>query len=554
MKKLVLAALALTLTVGISVKSYSATLVDVHSGHWAADAVQKLVDSGLIEGYPDGTFKGDRPLTRYEYAMVIARMMDILDKTYCLKSECKAAPAAPGAPSAPGISPAQLDEIRDIVKKLAAEFKDELAALKVKVDENSSRIDKLEKKVDNAFLGKLQVGGSVRQRIDAPGTDLADATFVSTYNSLYGTAIANGDLNAGYEMLANLTFDGEAGKNVTFSLGLQKTLLNRATIGENSTAPQDDDLKLVHAFVDLNFSNDVAELDVLKLRSGYQDLAFGPYGMMVDTTGADSMAAMKLDVAKSVVALTGFAGALDMDQLGVGMPEGLGGGERDLYAAARLGLDLPFVDLGVNYLASGFDKEKAWGVDMVAPLLKDSMFLKELRGEYMKVVDLTTGASPAAGDTDYSFVVGLDLYKSKKAGISVTYGDIPAVTGLTSAVSNPFTEYDTVCPRGLDVSAANCISYNSGNLILPAGFEGFGVEGTYTVLGDVELGGKAVMGNYAGGALGAIDLDGKKYPGFGAVSVTKPINKDSQFKVEYMQQGASDYILNRVRGELLINF
>nr|HPN94462.1 S-layer homology domain-containing protein [bacterium] len=172
MKKLVLAALALTLTVGISVKSYSATLVDVHSGHWAADAVQKLVDSGLIEGYPDGTFKGDRPLTRYEYAMVIARMMDILDKTYCLKSECKAAPAAPGAPSAPGISPAQLDEIRDIVKKLAAEFKDELAALKVKVDENSSRIDKLEKKVDNAFLGKLQVGGSVRQRIDAPGTDL----------------------------------------------------------------------------------------------------------------------------------------------------------------------------------------------------------------------------------------------------------------------------------------------------------------------------------------------------------------------------------------------
>ena len=140
----------LGLVLGIVSLAYSATLVDVPSGHWAEDAVQKLVDAGLIEGYPDGTFKGDRSMTRYEYAMVVARMLDMLDKTYCLKDECKAMgkveqPAPKVVEAAPSeckcdVDPDQLEEIKSIVKKLAAEFKDELAALKVKVDENATRI------------------------------------------------------------------------------------------------------------------------------------------------------------------------------------------------------------------------------------------------------------------------------------------------------------------------------------------------------------------------------------------------------------------------------
>jgi len=110
------------------------------------------------------------------------------------------------------------------------------------------------------------------------------------------------------------------------------------------------------------------------------------------------------------------------------------------------------------------------------------------------------------------------------------------------------------CPLGLDVSGPFCISYESGKMLFPAGFEGLGFEANYKVFGDVELGGKAVLGNFAGGSYGGTSLDGKKYPGYGAVSVTKPINSDSKFSVEYMQQGKDPIILNRVRGELLINF
>ncbi|MBM3501823.1 MAG: S-layer homology domain-containing protein, partial [Armatimonadetes bacterium] len=45
--------------------------------HWAYDAVQKLVDAGIIIGYPKtNDFKGDRAMTRYEFAMAVSRLMD----------------------------------------------------------------------------------------------------------------------------------------------------------------------------------------------------------------------------------------------------------------------------------------------------------------------------------------------------------------------------------------------------------------------------------------------------------------------------------------------
>lgn len=48
---------------------------DLRSDHWAYDSVIKLAAAGLIEGYPDGTFGGDRMFTRYEMAMVFARIL-----------------------------------------------------------------------------------------------------------------------------------------------------------------------------------------------------------------------------------------------------------------------------------------------------------------------------------------------------------------------------------------------------------------------------------------------------------------------------------------------
>ncbi|MBP3691353.1 MAG: S-layer homology domain-containing protein, partial [Schwartzia sp.] len=80
--------------------------------HWAYDAIAQLAADGVIEGYGDGTYRGDQEITRYEMAQMVARAM------------------AKG-----GGNKALLD-------KLAAEFADELNNLGV-------RVPALEKKVDN---------------------------------------------------------------------------------------------------------------------------------------------------------------------------------------------------------------------------------------------------------------------------------------------------------------------------------------------------------------------------------------------------------------------
>lgn len=48
---------------------------DVAANHWAYEAVSDLSRRGLVEGYPDGTFGGDRLLTRYEFAQIVYRVI-----------------------------------------------------------------------------------------------------------------------------------------------------------------------------------------------------------------------------------------------------------------------------------------------------------------------------------------------------------------------------------------------------------------------------------------------------------------------------------------------
>ena len=113
---------------------------DVSDGHWARDAVAALAAKGLVEGYPDGTFKGDRAATRWETAMVVARLlakMEDAHATFATRSE--------------------LEEIR----KLAAALREELDALGVRVTALEESTDRLDKRVTEleriSFYGALDV-------------------------------------------------------------------------------------------------------------------------------------------------------------------------------------------------------------------------------------------------------------------------------------------------------------------------------------------------------------------------------------------------------------
>ena len=52
---------------------------DVPENHWAYEAVKQLAAYGLIQGFPDGTYKGQEPMTRYQMAIVVARLLSDLD-------------------------------------------------------------------------------------------------------------------------------------------------------------------------------------------------------------------------------------------------------------------------------------------------------------------------------------------------------------------------------------------------------------------------------------------------------------------------------------------
>ena len=109
--------LAMAMALGVTASAYAANpFSDVPAGHWAYDAVNKLAAEGVVDGYPDGTYGGDKLMTRYEMAQIVAKAM------------------AKGAN----------------VDKLAAEFADELDSLGV-------RVANLEKKADN-----VKITGEIR--------------------------------------------------------------------------------------------------------------------------------------------------------------------------------------------------------------------------------------------------------------------------------------------------------------------------------------------------------------------------------------------------------
>ncbi|MFU2361361.1 MAG: S-layer homology domain-containing protein [Phascolarctobacterium sp.] len=109
--------LAMAMALGVTASAYPANpFSDVPAGHWAYDSINKLAAAGVIEGYGDSTFGGDKLMTRYEMAQIVAKAM------------------AKGAN----------------VDKLAAEFADELDNLGV-------RVANLEKKADN-----VKITGEIR--------------------------------------------------------------------------------------------------------------------------------------------------------------------------------------------------------------------------------------------------------------------------------------------------------------------------------------------------------------------------------------------------------
>lgn len=80
-KKILSAAVAMALVAGISGTALAAegSLADVPKDHWSYQAVDQLVKDGIIEGMSDGTYAGDRAISRYEMAVIVARATEKME-------------------------------------------------------------------------------------------------------------------------------------------------------------------------------------------------------------------------------------------------------------------------------------------------------------------------------------------------------------------------------------------------------------------------------------------------------------------------------------------
>jgi len=123
----------------------SGPFADVPADHWAYSSVDTLQKAGIVIGYPDGTYGGKRAMTRYEFAVAIARLLPLINKAgegdYATKDDLAALRS-----DLEQKLQANSDAI-DALRKLVDEFQPELEKLGQDVAAIKDRLDALEARV-----------------------------------------------------------------------------------------------------------------------------------------------------------------------------------------------------------------------------------------------------------------------------------------------------------------------------------------------------------------------------------------------------------------------
>lgn len=122
---------------------------DVSSDDWAYQAVASLSDEGVIDGYPDGTFRGDKHVTRYEIAQIVARLMAKEDTLNASQKETLAK-----------LSSQYANELKDLGVRIA-ELEKKRGATDLITELRVQSIDRY----DDVFKGNVQKHNEISTRV-----------------------------------------------------------------------------------------------------------------------------------------------------------------------------------------------------------------------------------------------------------------------------------------------------------------------------------------------------------------------------------------------------
>jgi len=298
---------------------------DVPAKHWAYGAVTSLSKAGLIEGYNDGTFSGDKVISRYEMAILVARIISKTDKADA--------------------------EQKKLIEKLTKEYADELESLNVRVTKLEKRTSTVEKKTNNWFNGETRI----RYYGDIPGQP--------GYKRLQGADK--------FDMRERLIFRGDINDKITWNAQIETSPVK---FGNTETMNMDV----------MNVTmKDFIGLDSLRLGRYALD-AFGAalYGK---PTNADAVV-MKKKI--GVVDVKGYVGNIKAATAGVmSVPNTMYSMELGFKPDPSLSVktsvfysDIPTTQADMNIALGSFDSSKGYDLSVLKKFGK-----LNLLGEYMSV-------------------------------------------------------------------------------------------------------------------------------------------------------------------------
>ena len=177
MKKQLAAIFAATAVLGVTTAFAANPFSDVTPDSWAYQAVSQLANAGIVNGYPDGTFKGQNNITRYEMAQMVAKAMANQDRANA--------------------------EQQAMINRLADEFSNELNNLGVRVARLEDRVGNVKVTGDarlrykDAEHAKSKFDARARVQFNAKVNDRTDAVVrLTSGNFELGNSTTGGNADA----------------------------------------------------------------------------------------------------------------------------------------------------------------------------------------------------------------------------------------------------------------------------------------------------------------------------------------------------------------------
>jgi hypothetical protein len=563
MKKSLIFFAAFLLVGCFTIPALAGPFTDVPTDHWAYEAIDRLQGEGFVEGYPDGTFKGDRTFTRYEMAMVVARLWDRL-------SSMGSSPEMDGY-----VTEADLEEYKDLIDNLMNEFEGEIAKIGGRLNKAESRLDDVENR-----LGALE---RIRRSIEWSGLMRTRVESIITDNScVYGGGMWSGYYDGFWNDLEgqiNERCPGRAGAitpivggfGTTPGMGVSDPELEQL-IYLSLTAKPADYLDVFVSMMNISSYTDAvygtmhpsalyideawANADLMKLLGweagdvlnrfhllfGYIYGRMGEYGLAFDN-GWESRPGFFFDLGGD---------RLDLQFILAQSPRN---NETDALATFRAAYGFGdsrsmrlerdyFAKLGVNILATGVGDEDGYGIDLNTELMPND-WLSLLRFEYffMNQDQLGLDVEDWYGDNyANSFIVGVDVFNNGNLKANVAYADIGLAPGFSSVDNNPFEEFDALW-NGIGTNFN--FGYESGLNMFPVNFEGIGVDVEYTWFEKLY----SHLAVYDGQTQAEDDL-----PVVLRLNLRYPLSESSDIALEYIHAGVDYDTIAKLRGEFLVRF